>query len=294
MAFGLIAAVAAIVFVAVVVGRGGGVGGEGRGLLLVTTFDSLRYDVELLVCPGDRVVALTRPGVDPHSYQLRPGDRGLLEEADLIVSTGHAPFEIRLRSLLGSGRLVDVTRLPGIRLLRNPVTGRVDLHMPIYDPGNYRVFMRYLAARLSEANPSCKSTYERRLGTVVGRLEELERRAAGILAGMRAVAATPAVIYAVAWLGLNVSHLLSPEHGLAPTARSLEVAEALLSRGAVAVVMVDSGGKPWGRLNEWLLNTARSRGAPVILVPAPFVGGSILDKLRVVADEAVAIAEGRG
>ena len=252
-------------------------------LLIVVTFPSLVGDVKQIVCRGDRVVSLVPPSVDPHEYQLKPSDVELLEKADVIVSTGHAPFEKRIAELVEEGvvhaRLVVVWRAPGVRLLDNPVTGEPDLHMPIYDPRNYIAFIRYLARILSEANPSCASVYEEKAGAVVERVEGLIARAPRV-EGV-AVADMPYAVYAVEWLGLRVESLLVPEPGLPTTPPLVEKASRLLSRGAWAVVTEPPVAKP----SRLLLELAASHGAPVLRVPSPLANGTIPEKLEYIVSQ---------
>ena len=72
-----------------------------------------------------------------------------LKEADIIVSTGHAPFEERISDLKRQGELkgvlIVITELKGIRILLNPSIDKPNLHMPIYDPKNYMAFLNEVA-----------------------------------------------------------------------------------------------------------------------------------------------------
>ena len=65
----------------------------------MVSFPNLAYDVGLLACEDDRIVSLAPAGSDPHEYQLTPEDVELLRRADLIISTGHVPFEARIKEL---------------------------------------------------------------------------------------------------------------------------------------------------------------------------------------------------
>ncbi len=270
-----------------------GGGGEGaRGLLVVVTFPDLVSDVKQLLCPGDRVVSLVPPGVDPHEYQLTPSDAALAERASLVVSTGHAPFEVRLRSIVPRDRLVEIPRIPGIVLLRNPDTGQPNLHMPIYDPTNYVRFITYLAKRLAQLNPRCGDTYLAKAKRIAAEVEDLEESAPRLSAP--AVGSLPPTQYAVEWLGLHERLLLVPEPGVAPTQGLLEEARSLLRGGAVAVILVDSRGEPLGKPDAVLADMARSLGSPVIKVPAPFINGTIPSKLAYIEAQVEKLTSGRG
>ena len=260
------------------------------GLIVLVTFSNLVDDVKPLLCGGDRVEALVPPGVDPHSYQLKPSDIEKIRNADLVISTGHAPFEVKLRNLVPSDKLVEIPRIKGIRLLRNPDTGQPNYHMPIYDPRNYIVFIDYVAHRLAELRPGCANHYLSAARSVAERVEALASRAPKL--NVDAVGSVPPVQYPVEWLGVHVRLLLSPEAGVPPTPAILEKAKRMLSSGAVAVVMV-RGGEPATPIDARLESMARELGAPVLRVPAPFLPGSIPSKLEVVVEEASRLA-GRG
>ncbi len=262
----------------------------GKGLRIVVTFSNLVYDVKPLLCSGDRVEALVPPGVDPHSYQLSSADLEKLRSADLVISTGHAPFEVKLRNLVPRDKLVEIPRVKGIRLLRNPDTGQPNYHMPIYEPHNYIVFIDYIAHRLAELRPGCASHYLSAAKSVREEVELLAKSAPRL--NVDAVGSVPPVQYPVEWLGVHVKLLLSPEAGVPPTPGMLDEAKKLLGEGAVAVVMT-RGGEPATPVDARLESMARELGAPVLRVPAPFLPGSIPSKLRVVVEEAAKLA-GRG
>ena len=69
------------------------------------------------------------------------GDVAKLREADVIVSTTHAPFETQIVEMVKSGeikaRLVEILRIKGIKILKNPAISTPNYHWPIYDPSNY-------------------------------------------------------------------------------------------------------------------------------------------------------------
>ncbi len=265
---------------------------QSSGLKIVVTFYNLIYDVKPLLCSGDQVEALVPPGVDPHSYQLSPADVEKVKRADLVISTGHAPFEVKLRNLVPRDRLVEIPRIEGIKLLRNPDTGQPNYHMPIYDPHNYIVFIDYVAHRLAELRPSCSSHYLSAAEKIKESVMSLIRRAPRL--DVDAVGSLPPVQYPVEWLGIRVKLLLSPEEGVPPTPGILEEAKRMLREGAVAVVMM-RGGEPATPVDARLMSMARELGAPVLRVPAPFLPGSIPSKLRVVVEEAAGLrAGGRG
>ena len=270
-------------------GPAGETGGE-KGLLVVVTFPNLAKDVSQLLCSGDRVEAIAPPGVDPHEYQLTSRDTELLREADIVVSTGHAPFEKGIERLAAQGLLrgvlVVVPRLPGLRLSINPSTGQPNYHMPVYDPANYVVFLRGLAQALSSMRPGCRDFYW-------SRAAEAAERVAGIVATTpllhaRAVVDTPAAQYAVEWAGVEVAAILVREHGAQVAPRDIEAAEKILAEGGLAVVTTPVAGKA----GQLLLELARKHGASILQVPSPLGEKSIVEKLVEISSQAKKLWKG--
>jgi zinc/manganese transport system substrate-binding protein len=259
-----------------------------KGLLIVVTFPNLRDDVRLLTCKGDKVVALVPPGADPHQFQLTPQAVETVKKADLIISTGHAPFELKLRDIVSEDKLIEIPRINGIKLLRNPVTGQPNYHMPIYDPSNYRVFVKYVAEKLGEARPDCRDVYRRNAEKVITELNRLVQEAPRL--DLIAVGSAPPVQYAVSWLGLKVEWLLSPEHGVPPSPSGIEKARELLREGAVAVIMETEGGLATVA-DRKLLELAEATGSPVMRIPPPYAPGPVIDKLRAVVESAKKLGE---
>jgi len=285
IAVGLV--VAALAAALLFVGAGGG-GGE---RVVAVTFPGLSDDVALLVegCDGVVVEPVAPPGVDPHTYNLEPSKARLVRDAVLVVSTGHAPFEERIHDLVPPDRLVIVTEIPGIRLLEAP-TGAVNLHAPIYDPGNYAVFARYLAERLAEVLPDCAPTIKANGERLAARAEALLGEYSGVLNGTPAVLSEPAAQYAVTWLGADTRIMLAVDHAAQVSPEAVEGARSLLARGAIAVILVDSTGAPVSKAGEWLAGEAHAAGAPLLPVEAPYEPGPIIEKIEEVAARAVALA----
>lgn len=242
---------------------------ERKGLLIVVTFPSLEGDVEALACQGDVVESLVPPGIDPHTYSLRPSDMELLREADLIVSTGHTPVELRIRELVASGelkaRLLDITELKGVRVYVNPVTGKPNYHSILYDPNNYIIFVETLSEILSDLRPSCAQHYNLTATSIVEGVLEAVKRVPRM--DVTAVADNPIVQYAVEWAGIHIELVLVAEEGLPPTPALVEKARALLSTGNASLVVVVEG-KP-GKASLTLAQMAREYGVKVLEVPSP-------------------------
>ena len=251
-----------------------------NGLVVVVTIPSLVGDIEEIVCEGDSVLSIVPPGVDPHSYQLTAKDYELLSRADVIVSLGHTPFEVSIRRLVEEGRisavLVELPRIPGIRLRVNPATGYFNLHLPVYDPGNYVVFVEYLARVMGELNPSCSSVYRENALRLIGRVNALVESTPRV--NVSVVADVPVCQYAVEWSGARVVDFLIREHGVPATPSDVRRIEELLGNGSIGFVAVVSPAKT--PASRKLVELARGYGVPVLYVPSPMSPTPVIDKIE--------------
>lgn len=263
--------------------------------IVLGTFPGIADDIRLLT-EGCNVTiqSIAPPGVDPHSYNLGTRQVIAVKRALLIVSSSHAPFELQIRKIVEGDRLLEITRIQGIRLEKMP-NGVVNPHMPIYDPDNYEKYIEALASALADKMPQCKDVIESNMHAVTARLARLDE-CRGSLQGAKAVLGSPAAQYAVEWLGVDTSVILSPGEEAQVTPETLRRAVEVLEEGGIAVVLVDPHGEPIGKRNQWLYEQAARLGSPVIYVPAPFTPGSTLAKLSYICgqvESGLAVGPGR-
>ncbi len=261
------------------------IGSAGNGLYILVSFPNLAMDVENITCPGDRVEYIAPPGVDPHSYTLTPADRSRIMAADVVISTAHAGFEYRIRDMSRSGLLhgvlIEIPSIPGIILKRNPATGRVNLHMPIYDPHNYVVFVKYIASVFSRLNPACAGYYG-------ARAEAVARWVSGIVnetprLNVSALAESPYIQYAVEWAGIRVEYLLVKEHGVPATPEDMLRIREALSKGEIGLILVS---KPAASsFSQQAVSLAEEYGVSTLYVPTPMSNSSIPLKLEYISGE---------
>ena len=256
-------------------------GGERGGLRVAVTFPSLLEDVKAVACEGDVVEPVAPAGVDPHEYQLTPRDLSMLAESDLIVSTGHTPFEARIAELVRRGelkaRLIELPSIPGIRLLTNPATGQPNYHMPILDPRNYVAFVRNLTETMAQLRPACAQRYRESGRRIVEEVEALAARAPRL--NVTALGLSPVVQYQVEWMGIHVKYLLVKEHEVPSTPEDIAAAERGLASGEVKLVVLVRGaeGTPLGAKAREL---ASRYGVPILYVPSPIGPEGVLQKIR--------------
>lgn len=250
------------------------------GLRIVVTFSNLVDDINMVKCREDRVVSILPQLVEPHDYYLTPEDVRLLKQANLIISTAHTHFELEIRELIGAGEinsvLIEVPKIPGVKIVKNPATGMDNLHMPIYDPRNYLTFMRNVTETLKRLNPSCSLIYEANYAVVKAKVESLLARNTTYL--LRGIATKPAAQYAVTWLGVNVTRLVIPEEGVSPTTTTILEIEDMLRTRSVEILIVIKGDE----YSDYLRSLGKQYGVPVIEIPTPFTQGSMISKLEYV------------
>jgi len=250
--------------------------GSAKGLTIVVTFPNLEEDIKL-VAPEDVVKSIVPVGVDPHTYQLTPADIENLKRADVIISTAHTHFEMKIREMIENGeikaKLVEIPEIPGIKILKNPVTHTSNYHMPIYDPENYKVFIRYVSEILF--NITGDKSYKDRAKKVIEKVDEIMNNTKKL--NVTAVADLPYTQYAVSWLNVDIKYLVMKEHGISPTPQDLQAIENAIKAGEVKLAVITKDGP---KASEILLDLAKKYGIDVLYVPSPISVKSIPDKLK--------------
>ncbi len=254
-----------------------------NGLSIVVTSPNLVDDINMVKCEEDRVISILPQLADPHDYYLTPEDVRLLKQADLIVSTAHTHFELQIHELIDAGEinsfLIEIPRIPEVKIMKNPTTRMDNLHMPIYDPWNYLTFMRNVTETLERLNPSCSLIYEANYAVVEAEVKSLLAHNTTRL--LRGIATKPVAQYAVAWLGVNVTRLVIPEEGVSPTTTAILEIENMLRTRGVEILVVIKGDE----YSDYLRNLGKQYGVPVIEIPIPFAQGSIISKLEYVVSQ---------
>jgi len=208
--------------------------------------------------PDAEVILLTKNATgDPHAYQLTVADLELLyslTDRDVIVSSMHAPFELKIAELAEEGKikakLIDVTKLQSyltwdgelVKLERehhhehHGHEGHEEEHegVNMHDHGLYPVNVFKLVQAVSEAAGLQPSPH------FVEKLRQLNATYGGKFGG-RAVAVTPAAQYLLHWLGYRDIVVFIKEPGLPPTPQDLQKALQYAREGAPVVAAVVRG-----------------------------------------------------
>jgi len=256
-----------------------------EGINVVVTFPNLIEDVKQLLCPGDRVDYIAPPGIDPHTYTLSSRDVEKLAEADIVISTAHAPFEARIKELHDQGvftaLLIEVTRIPNMTIKKNPVTGVENYHMPIYDPYNYIKFINYLANVMSQFNPKCRDYYLSRAKAVVDKINDIVASTPHL--DLEVVADKPGLQYAIEWIGLKIKYLVVKEHDLEPSPQDLMLIEQALHKHFVGIVCITY--PPVDSSSQWLLEKALEYNASIVYIPSPLSQKTVVEKLEEISQQ---------
>ncbi len=252
-----------------------------KEILIVSTFPSLVDDIESVACKNETVKAIVPKGVDPHEYQLTPEDADLLKRATVIVSTAHTPFEMKIRDLVEENEtkaiLLEIPKIPGIKILDNPVTGKPNYHMPIMDPSNYILFMRTLVTVLNKVDPGCTPIHEQKLNELSAETNELLKYRDKY--NMTIIASDPTIQYEVSWLGFKVKYLFIVEHDTPASFEELNrITQAISSGEAHCIIASTSTSEQLRNLiNEIKIGNNEMR---IVYIPGPLASGTILSKLN--------------
>ncbi|MEL9908395.1 MAG: zinc ABC transporter substrate-binding protein [Desulfurococcus sp.] len=257
------------------------------GVYVVTVFPNLVSDIKLLLCDGDVVDYIIPPGVDPHEYQLTISDYQKLKRASIIVSTGHTGAEVEIENLVEKGELnatlINILEIPGIRITINPSSGQANLHMPIYDPLNYILFVENLTSTLAKANPLKADCYSDKALKLVNSLVSLVNKMMGKYRGMSTIIDLPEIQYAVEWMGFQVVKSLVPEHEVQPSPQDIASVEGFMKSGSIPLVFITSPAA--SSESNALIELSKKYNVTIIEVPSPLVNGSIPDKLYYISSQ---------
>lgn len=250
-------------------------------LYIVVTFPYLYEDIRSIACPGDVVIDLIKPGIDPHEYQLTPSDVNILRKASVIISTAHTHFELNIRKLVERGELnsilVEVPYINGVKVFKNPSTDTENYHGILFYPENYIVFLNNLKHILSSLKPQCSKVYEENINKLILRLQKIIDLNFSL--NKIAVLDSPEIQYIAEWLGLNVSQILMSEEEVPIVPKDIERVEKILGDYSDSIVVVTNGSKAF----QYLINLASKYKREILLFPNPLSSSSIVSMLENIA-----------
>lgn len=260
------------------------------GIKIIVTFQFMVEDIESLLCPGDEVASIVPQGIDPHEYQLTYSDLAKLATADLIISTAHTHFEMRIEEMVTSkelrAELIEIPKIQGMVFLSLPSTNITNYHGILFYGRNYVTFINNVSNMLSRLRPECADRYRDRAAIAISTVERLEKDSRP-LSGLKAVVDTPALQYIATWLGAEVVDTLLVEHDVPPSPQDVERIEKLVERLRSSVVLIFTEDSTARGLMEEI---ASKYGARVLALPNPVTStNSILLYMQQAVERALSV-----
>ena len=224
--------------------------------------------------PGIQVdLLLAEDAGCPHHYDITPGDRRRLSEANVLVTIG-AGFELFLAKTLESAgpslRVIDssagVTLLPG----REESGGEPNPHTWV-SPRNAGRMARTIAEGLTSAHPSGADAFKRNAVAFQESCERLAGEWSEAARGLqiRRFASVHEIFdYLAADSGFEIPIVLRSSEGSDPTPRRIAEVIAATSGGGAAGILTEPQFP-----SEWPDRISRETGVPVIMLD-PMATGS--------------------
>lgn len=198
---------------------------------------------------GDRVEAFSiiPEGAEPHLFQFKPEIVEEISKAELLVLTGHFSFEKKILEVV-NGRVhvlsLNSEGLYGgykLLVLEIPGLGR-NLHGYWLLPENGVLIASAIADALSRIDPEYSSYYRENLEHFIESVERISREYERVsvdlkFKGGEAVVSLPAEQYIAYALGLKVVGVISPGHGILPSASQLLKLQSILKASDNPVIL---------------------------------------------------------
>ncbi|CAB50430.1 metal ABC transporter solute-binding protein, Zn/Mn family [Pyrococcus abyssi] len=185
--------------------------------LVVTSLPAIASIIREAFGDSVNVVYLVPPGVEPHQYQLSPSQIELLRKADVIVTTGHLPAEMKIQELKESGEIPGIVlgiedyERYGFRYLPERwYEGKNNPHGIWLDPRNAIAIAKATANALLTLHPELKEINEE-LEDFELKINSIVEAYSGVLSGKKAIIELPSQQYALEWLGIEVVDSIKPE-----------------------------------------------------------------------------------
>jgi zinc/manganese transport system substrate-binding protein len=239
--------------------------------------------------PNADVILLTKGTSDPHEYQLTLQDLQVLKtltERDVIVSSMHAPFELKIAEMAKNGKikakLIDLTKIQWYltwdgKLVKGAEHdhGGVNMH-------DHGVFPPNVFILIEEVS---KATGLEPDQNFIQKLKQLNATYANKFSG-KAIAITPAAQYILYWLGFRDVALFIKEPGVPPSLADLQKVVQYAKEGAPALA-VAVGGEAL-KIVDNFKNKMNELGVQPKVVVADF-STNYLSTLEYLAKEIVAV-----
>jgi zinc/manganese transport system substrate-binding protein len=248
--------------------------------------------------PNADVIPLTRGVSDPHDYQLTPQDLQMLKaltERDVIISSMHAPFELKIAEMVKNGeikaKLIDLTKIQWYLTWDGDLVKEAehdhDEHKHDHDGLNlhdHGVFPPNVFVLIEEVS---KATGLKPDPNFIQKLKHLNATYANKFSG-KAIAITPTAQYILYWLGFRDIALFIKEPGVPPSPADLQKVVQYAKEGAPALAVVVRGEAL--RIVDNFRNKMNELGAQPKIITADF-SENYLSTLEKLAKEIAAAAK---
>lgn len=238
------------------------------GLRVITTLFPL-YDMASAIGGGRAEVSmLLPPGMEPHSFEPRPGDMARLERADIFVYTGSSmePWAGDLVRASANRELLAVDAGRDIVRAAGPSGGAPDPHIWL-DFDNAKVMARTIADAFQAKDPANAEAYRRAAAQYVEKLSALDMAYRNGLARCRTRNIVYGGHYAFAYMARRYGLEYSSAQGISPdsepTARDLAALVEQIRREKIKSVFYEELASP--KIAE---TVARETGAGMLMLNA--------------------------
>jgi zinc/manganese transport system substrate-binding protein len=194
--------------------------------------------------PNADVILLTKGVSDPHEYQLTPQDLQMLKaltERDVIISSMHAPFELKIAEMVKNGeikaKLIDLTKIQWYLTWEGDLVKRAEHDHGGVNMHDHGMFPPNVFALVDEVS---KATGLEPDQNFIQKLKQLNATYANKSSG-KAIAITPTAQYILYWLGFRDVALFIKEPGVPPSLADLQKVVQYAKEGAPALAVAVSG-----------------------------------------------------
>jgi zinc/manganese transport system substrate-binding protein len=227
---------------------------------------------------GDEVdvkALLDDPSADPHSYESKPADAALVKDAKLVVFNGGG-YDDFFAKLITSDATKKIEAFPLRDNHAEPQTGAPDAdghdhsvneHV-WYDLHTVQAVAEAAANELGAIAPDKKTTFEKNTADFTAKLEELEKKIAGIGQGKKVAATEPIAHYLLDESGAEdvtpeaFSKAIEEESDV-PAAALAEMNQ-LVEGKQIAVLLENT--QTENQVTKSVVEKAKAAGVPVVAV----------------------------
>ena len=160
----------------------------GRVEVVTTTVQVAALAREVTKGTPVQVLSLVGPGVDPHEYEVSPGDVQQVGAAKLVLRSGIGLDAFLDRALTSSGqkRVVTVTEGIKLRQIRTEQGKTEDDPHVWHDPANDRVMVENIAKALGATFPEQAATFQKNGSTYAAKLDAADAQIRQIIGAIPA------------------------------------------------------------------------------------------------------------